>query len=417
MNDSQVTPMRKRFLFATAVLIAVAIMITIPFNGFILPSTAVAQQERINSPSQSTNPLSLNTIFKQVENSVVQITSKTPTTSAPNPLNPPSSNGTTLGSGFVYDREGHIVTNGHVVGDAKVVDVTFVDGNRYTAKVIASDPYSDIAVVQISQNSSQPQQQQLSSLKPLALGNSSELDVGEAVIAIGNPFGLDDTMTTGIVSGIGRLIPATAGGGSIPNTIQTDAPINPGNSGGPLLNMQGEIVGMNTAILTDTNTFSGIGFAIPSDTIAKIVPILIVTGYYPHPSFGLTVVSLTSDLAEYAGLPVNLKGVYVDTITKSGPADKAGIHGSTTDQYGMKHLGDIIIAADGHKITRPDDLVNYIDQYKSVGNNLALTVYRNGHAMDLKATLAARPSLIPFPTTRSVIPSIPHPPMRPPLIP
>jgi S1-C subfamily serine protease len=415
--------MRKRFALATAIVFAVAIMITIPFNGSIPPFTAVARQQEINSntPSPTTtsssNPLCPNTIFKKVENSVVQITSKTATTSVPNPLNPPSSNGATLGSGFVYDREGHIVTNGHVVDDAKVVDVTFVDGSRYTAKVIASDTYSDIAVVQISQNSSQPQQQLLSSLKPVVLGNSSKLDVGDAVIAIGNPFGLDDTMTTGIVSGIGRLIPATAGGGSIANTIQTDALINPGNSGGPLLNMQGEIVGMNTAILTDTNIFSGIGFAIPSNTIAKIIPILIVKGYYPHPSFGLTVVSLTSDLAEYAGLPVNLKGVYVDTITKNSPADKAGIHGSTTDQYGMKHLGDIIIAADGHNITRPDDLVNYIDQYKSVGDNLALTVYRNGHAIDLRATLAARPSLIPFLITRSVIPSIPHPPMRPPLIP
>jgi S1-C subfamily serine protease len=200
MNNSQVTPVRKRFVFATAVLFAVAIMITIPFNGFIL-SRAVAQQQRINSPSQSTNSLSLNTIFKQVENSVVQITSTTPTTS--NSSNQSSSNTTKLGSGFVYDKQGHIVTNGHVVGDAKVVDVTFPDGNRYTAKVIASDIYSDIAVVQISQNSSQPQRHLLSYLKPLVLGNSSNLEVGDTVIAIGNPFGLDDTMTTGIVSGIG----------------------------------------------------------------------------------------------------------------------------------------------------------------------------------------------------------------------
>jgi S1-C subfamily serine protease len=200
MNNSQVTPVRKRFVFATAVLFAVAIMITIPFNGFIL-SRAVAQQQRINSPSQSTNSLSLNTIFKQVENSVVQITSTTPTTS--DSSNQSSSNTTKLGSGFVYDKQGHIVTNGHVVGDAKVVDVTFPDGNRYTAKVIASDIYSDIAVVQISQNSSQSQRQLLSYLKPLVLGNSSNLEVGDTVIAIGNPFGLDDTMTTGIVSGIG----------------------------------------------------------------------------------------------------------------------------------------------------------------------------------------------------------------------
>jgi S1-C subfamily serine protease len=166
------------------------------------------------------------------------------------------------------------------------VDVTFVDGNRYTAKVIASDIYSDIAVLQISQNASQPQrqqQQQLSSLKPLVLGNSSNMDVGDTLIAIGNPFGLSDTMTTGIVSGIGRSLPTSVGGGfSIPNAIQTDAPINPGNSGGPLLDTRGEMIGIS-AILSGTNTFSGIGFAIPSNTITKIVPTLIEKGYYPHP--------------------------------------------------------------------------------------------------------------------------------------
>ena len=370
--------------------------------------------------SSSPNPLSLNTIFRQVENSVVQITSKIPTTGVPNPLNPPSSNTTTIGSGFVYDKQGHIVTNSHVVGDAKVVDVTFVDGNRYTAKVIASDIYSDIAVLQISQNASQPQRQQqlLSSLKPLVLGNSSKMDVGDTVIAIGNPFGLSDSMTTGIVSGIGRSLPVSVGGGfSIPNAIQTDAPINPGNSGGPLLDTRGEMIGMNTAI-SGTNTFSGIGFAIPSNTITKIVPILIEKGYYPHPYLGLTFGTLTSDLAQDAGIPVNLKGIYVNTITKNGPADKAGIHGSTTDQYSKKHLGDIIIAADGHNITKSDDLVNYIGQHKSVGDNLTLTVYRSGHAIDLKATLATRPSLLPFLTTRSASPSsIPHSPTRPPTIP
>ena len=422
MNNPQITPMRKLFAFATAAIIAVAIIITIQFDRFVVPSTAVAQQQQINSNSSpSVSPLSLNTIFKQVENSVVQITSKIPTTTGvPNPLNQ-SSNTTTLGSGFVYDKQEHIVTNSHVVGDAKVVDVTFVDGNRYTAKVIASDIYSDIAVLQISQNVSQPQRQQqlLSSIKPLVLGNSSNMDVGDTVIAIGNPFGLSDTMTTGIVSGIGRSLPTSVGGGfSIPNAIQTDAPINPGNSGGPLLDTRGEMIGMNTAILSGTNTFSGIGFAIPSNTITKIVPTLIEKGYYPHPYLGLTFGTLTSDLAQDAGVPINLKGAYVDTITKNGPADMAGIHGSTTDQYSKKHLGDIIIAADGHNITKSDDLVSYIDQHKSVGDNLTLTVYRNGHAIDLKATLTARPSLLAFVITQSVPPSsIPHSPTRPPTIP
>ena len=380
--------MRKRFAFAIAIAFVVTIiMITIPFNRFVLTSTAVVAQEKINSNisssmttnSSSTNALPLKTIFKQVENSVVQITSKIPITTA-----------TTLGSGFIYDKQGHIVTNGHVVGDSPIVDVTFLNGNRYTAMVMAKDIYSDMAVLQILQNASQPQRQLLSSLKPLVLGNSSNLEVGDQVIAIGNPFGLSDTMTTGIVSGIGRSLPTSVGGGfSIPNIIQTDAPINPGNSGGPLLNTQGEMIGMNTAILSGTSTFSGIGFAIPSNDITRIVPTLIEKGYYSHPYLGLRDGTLTSDLAQDAGIPVNLKGAYVDSLVKNGPADKAGIHGSTRDQYSKRHLGDIIIAADGHNITKSDDLVNYIGQHKSVGDNVTLTVYRNGHAIDLKTTLAA----------------------------
>ena len=418
--------MTNRFWFATAVVFAVAIMITIPYSGFILTPTAVAgQQQQMNSntsssqginSSSSSNPLTLNSIFKQVDNSVVQITSKTPTAGVANPSNQSSSNVTTLGSGFVYDKRGHIVTNGHVLGDAKVVDVTFPDGNRYTAKVIANDLYGDIAVLQISQNSSQPQRQLLSSLKPLVLANSSNLEVGDTAIAIGNPFGLSDAMTTGIVSAIGRSIPVSAGGFSIPNVIQTDARINPGDSGGPLLNTRGEMIGMNTAI-TGTNKLSGIGFAIPSNTITKIVPKLIQKGYYPHAYLGLVLGTLTSDLAQGAGIPINLKGAYINTITQNGPADKAGIRGSTTDQYLKKHLGDVIIAVDGHNITKSEDLINYIGQDKVAGNHITLTLYRNGHAIDLKATLSARPSVLPFLTTRSVIPSIPHLPTQPPTIP
>jgi S1-C subfamily serine protease len=243
-------------------------------NGLILPSTAVALQQKINSntpSSQSTNsssnPLSLRTIFKQLENSVVQITSKHP--------NPQSPNTSTSGSGFVYDNQGHIVTNSHVVGGAVEMDVTYSDGYKYAANVIADDIYNDVAVLQIAQNASKP-------LKPLVLGNSSEVRVGDTVIAIGNPFGLSDTMTTGIVSGIDRSVPVD---GEI-IAIQTDAPINPGNSGGPLLDTRGKMIGMNTAILSGTNAFSGIGFAIPSTTITKIVPILIQKGYYPHGMYG-----------------------------------------------------------------------------------------------------------------------------------
>ena len=421
--------MRKPFVPTINIIVTVfaITVIIIPVSTLTIPLTVMAaqqQQDPINSTAstqQNTNSsssitsLPLKTIFKQAEASVVQITSKIPAAAA-DPLNP-QSNATTLGSGFVYDSQGHIITNGHVVGDAKIVDVTFVDGNRYTAKVIGTDIYSDIAVLQISQNNTQAQQL-LSSVKPLALSNSSKLEVGDQVIAIGNPFGLSDTMTTGIVSGVGRLLPAASGiGFSIPNTIQTDAPINPGNSGGPLLNTQGQVIGMNTAIFSATGTFSGIGFAIPSNTIIRIAPALIEKGYYLHPYLGLNGATLTSDLSQNLtgeAAATNLKGIYIDTITKNGPADKAGVHGSTIDQYSKKHAGDVIIGVDGHNIVRIDDLISYIDQHKSVGDNITLTVYRNGHAIDLNATLTSRPSLIPFLTAPSIPPSpIPHPPARP----
>jgi S1-C subfamily serine protease len=422
--------MRKPFVqtIATIVIVFSIAMIIIPSGTFRIPVHVMAtQQHQINSTTsiqQNTNtssspatPLPLKTIFKQVEKSVVQVTSKIP--AAPDALGPQSPNATALGSGFVYDSKGHIITNGHVVGYAKIVDVTFVDGNRDTAKVIGTDIFSDIAVLQISQNTTQ-QQQLLSSIEPLAIGNSSKLEVGDQVVAIGNPFGLSDTMTTGIVSGVGRLLPAAAGAGfSIPNTIQTDAPINPGNSGGPLLNIQGQVIGMNTAIFSASGTFSGIGFAIPSNSIIRIVPTLIEKGYYIHPYLGLSGATLTSDLSENltGGPATNLKGIYIDTITKNGPADKAGVHGSTIDQYSKKHAGDVIIGVDGHIIVRIDDLISYIDQHKSVGDNITVTVFRNGHAIDLKATLTPRPSPLPFLTARSIPPQIPHPPARPPTIP
>jgi S1-C subfamily serine protease len=259
----------------TFVLIVLSTL-TAQHSSMALQNTTIGSStaDTLTPPSTS-----LNTIFKQVENSTVQITSKIPTPS--NPLTPPSQNATALGSGFVYDKLGRIITNNHVVGDANIVDVTFVDGNRYTAKVIGTDIYSDIAVLQIIENLTQPP-------NPLAVGDSSKLVIGDPVIAIGNPFGLSGTMTTGIVSAVGRLLPAAAAVGfSIPDVIQTDAPINPGNSGGPLLNMQGQVIGINTAITSDTDTFSGIAFAIPSSTITRIVPTLIEKGNYTHPYIGL----------------------------------------------------------------------------------------------------------------------------------
>jgi S1-C subfamily serine protease len=331
----------------------------------------------------------INVVFKQVENSIVQVTRK-----IPNPLNPQLKNNTALGSGFIYDKDGHIITNNHVVGDAKIVDVTFVDGNRYTAMVVGKDVFSDIAVLKIIEKTSHPP-------RPLLLGNSSKLDIGEPVIAIGNPFGLSDTVTTGIISQVGRSLPDPMGF-SISNIIQTDAPINPGNSGGPLLNMNGQVVGINTAVLSSTGAFSGIGLAIPSNSIARIAPVLIQRGNYSHPYLGFSGATLTSDLTgSVDGLPENFKGVLVNSIVKGGPADRAGVRGSITDQYGKVHGGDIITSIDRHPVIRFEDLITYLDEHRSVGDSVMLKVYRDGKLLDVNATLLPRPSPIPYLQTQS----------------
>src|SRR5215211_870922 len=358
----------------------------------------MAQQQQQNSTvidmasakKDDESSLSLNSIFKQVENSVVQITRKVPPISIL--PTPEPENATALGSGFVYDNKGRIITNNHVVGDAKIVDITLVDGNRYTANVTGTDIFSDIAVLEIVENLTQ----RSPPLNPLIIGNSSELEVGEQVIAIGNPFGLAGTMTTGIISQTGRLLPDPQTGFSIPNAIQTDTIINPGNSGGPLLNMNGQVIGMNTAtFISDTSGFSGIGLAIPSNAITRIVPTLIEKGNYTHPWLGLTAATLTSDLAESVeGLETNFKGVLVDSIVKNGPADKVGVNGSITDQYGKKHGGDIITAIDGRIVNQNEDLISYIAENKKVGDKITLTIYRNGQFLDLEMTLQERPSLL-----------------------
>jgi S1-C subfamily serine protease len=349
--------------------------------------------KNVASPVQSSpHSSSLTDIFKQVQNSVVQITSKGNGMQIIINGNPPADQQSRLGSGFLYDQQGHIISNSHVVNGAKTVDVTFVDGNTYTANVIGNDPSSDVAVLQITDNNySSAEKRDV----PLVLANSSKLQVGEQIIAIGNPFGLSDTMTTGIVSQIGRLLPNQDTGFSIPNGIQTDAAINPGNSGGPLLNMQGQVVGMNTAILSGTGGFSGLGFAIPSNIIIRIVPTLIQKGSYDHPWLGISGGSMTADVAQSAGLPVNYKGVVVRSVQSGSPADKAGLKGTTRDIMGPNtHIGDIITAIDGHTVKRIDDIINYIEMHKSVGSNVKLTINRNGQTKDLNAVLQARPSSI-----------------------
>ena len=362
---------------APFILVAVIVFV---FSGLILYAGHLEIFGQSDNTRNSTS-ISISKIFKDVQGSVVQITRENKQA----PDSPGDENVTSLGSGFVFDKEGRIITNHHVVQDSKSVDVTFIDGNRYVASVVGSDPFNDVAVIKIIQNISEK-------LRPLILGNSSAVEVGDQVIAIGNPYGLAGSMSLGIVSQKGRLISTEGSAFSIPSVIQTDALINPGNSGGPLLNTQEEVIGMNTAgVLSDSGAFSGIGLAVPSNTISKIVPVLISKGNYTHPWLGISASSLTSKLTEnFENLSRDFKGVYVDSITKNGPADKAGLRGSTTDQYGDKHGTDIITAVDNRNVTYMEDLVSYLDENKKPGEKLNLTVLRNQSYLDIGVLLGDR---------------------------
>jgi S1-C subfamily serine protease len=315
-----------------------------------------------------------------VDNSVVQIATRNP--------NLQTQNATELGSGFIYDKQGHIITNNHVVDGAKLVDVTFVDGSRYVATTIGRDAYSDIAVLQIVGNLTH-------SPKPLIIANSSKLKIGEHVFAIGHPFGSENTMTAGIIGQTRYMLSIPQLGVFTPDVIQTDAAINPGNSGGPLVNTKGEVIALIIGRIISIGAagpYPGLTVAASSDTITRIVSPLIRTGTYTHPYLGLAGITLTSNLAESInGLARNFKGILINSIVKDGPADMAGIQGSTVDKYAKTHWGDIITAIDGHQLIRIEDLISYIEEHKSVGNNLTLTVYREGQMFNLTTTLSARP--------------------------
>jgi S1-C subfamily serine protease len=396
----------------------------------LLPSNAAAQAQSTLSaqPTSSASSLvsSLPDVFQKVENSVVQITS---TKSNPNQIIidngvPSTGRSTALGSGFVYDNQGHIVTNYHVIDGATRADITFTDGNTYSAKVVSKDPNADIAVLQITSDFSEEK------VVPLPLANSSAVRPGEQVISIGNPFGLSGTITTGIVSAKERLLPNPDTGFSVPNMIQTDAAINPGNSGGPLLNTQGQVIGMNTAIFSSTGSYSGVGFAIPSNTIAKEVPLLIKNGSYAHPWLGISGGKITPDLTRAMGLPTNYKGVLIASVQPDSPAGKAGLKGLPQGDSvnAPSEPGDIIIAVDGHSVRQIDDIINYIESQKNVGDNIKLTVNRNGQIMDLIVSLQDRPNTIsqtqqqqppglgPIPELPQ-IPGFPRFPRLPPLLP
>ncbi|MCE9616854.1 MAG: trypsin-like peptidase domain-containing protein [Nitrosarchaeum sp.] len=338
-----------------------------------------------NSQYEQSNT-NLGIIYQNSENSVVQITSTVIETRSNiiingNPLEQQSSR---LGSGFVYDSEGHVITNNHVVSGVSNVDVTLSNGDTFNAKVIGTDEFNDIAVLQITDDySNEP-------INPISFADSSQVHVGDQVIAIGNPFGLSNTMTTGIVSQIGRLLPNKDLGFSIPNIIQTDAAINPGNSGGPLLDNSGNLIGMNTAIESKVGEFAGVGFAVPSNTIKKVVPALIEKGKYDHPWLGISGTTLSPKLAEKLNLPQNFRGALINGVVKDGPADKAGIKDALYTADREIASADIVISIDNTPVKRIDDIIAYVSENKSVGDNVSLQVYRDGNVVDIDIELGKR---------------------------
>jgi len=321
--------------------------------------------------------LSLIEIFEKDESGVVKVNVQRSETAN-------VANG--VGSGFVFDKKGHIITNAHVINDAKKIIITFLDGRSYNAEIIGIDEFTDIAVIKVNAD--------LTLLHPLALGDSSNLKVGETIAAIGNPFGLSGSMTSGIVSQLGRLLPSGAGY-SIPDIIQTDAAINPGNSGGPLLNMRGEVVGINTAIQSTTGEFTGVGFAIPSQTIAKIVPTLIERGEYDHPWIGISGRDIDPDLAKVLGLKDTV-GFLIVTVVENSPASKAGLIGSdkNIEVEGVNYTigGDIIVSVDGIEVRKIDDILVYLQRAKSVGDEMVLEILRDNRTTDITIILQERPN-------------------------
>lgn len=293
--------------------------------------------------------------------------------------------GSGAGSGFVLDAEGYIVTNNHVVEDADEILVRFVDDTTFEAELVATDPDSDLAVIRVDASPDL--------LKPVELGDSGALRVGQRAIAVGNPFGFEQTMTTGIVSALGRVV-RQENGFSLPQMIQTDAAINPGNSGGPLLDSQGRVVGVNTLIFSSSGSSAGVGFAVPVDTVKRVVPALIATGRYADPWLGISGMTVTPAVAGALSLPVD-RGVLLQRVVPGGPADQAALRGS--DQFlevegvMMTSGGDILVALDGIQVRDMDDLIVLLAE-KAVGQTVTMTILRDGEEQSVDVTLGERPA-------------------------
>ena len=279
------------------------------------------------------------------------------------------------GSGFIWDGEGHVVTNNHVVAEASGAQVRLNDGRDYPAALVGTSPAHDLAVLRIAVKERQP--------PALPLGTSANLRVGQKVFAIGNPFGLDWSLTTGVVSALNRSLPG--GGGEIQDLVQTDAAINPGNSGGPLLDSAGRLIGVNTAIFSPSGAYAGVGFAVPVDTVNRVVPQLISRGRYTRPVLG---VSVDAGLNEMMHRQTGARGVAIAAVERGSPAAEAGLRAARIDRSGGVVPGDLIVAVDGRPVAEPSELIARLDERK-VGEVVKLRVLRDGREIEVSAKLAA----------------------------
>ena len=304
-----------------------------------------------------------------------------------------TSQGVGSGSGFVWDTEGHIVTNYHVIQNANSLTVKFFNGREYRADVVAFDPDADLSVIKLID----PEHE----LVPIAIGNSSDLRPGEMAIALGNPFGEEFTMTTGIVSAVSRTLNSGFSSYSIPSVVQTDAAINPGNSGGPLLDKKGAVIGVNTQIRSESRQNSGIGFAVPVDLVKRVVPSLIKDGHHTYSLMGITGEEVNITKRESANLPGDVVGAMVMTVSPGGPADNAGVRGDSGDRASNGGLfrglenwdGDIIVSINSIPMKSMDDLIGYLALNTAPGEEIEIGIFRDGMEITVLMTLGSRPSI------------------------
>ncbi len=406
--------------------LSIVFILAISFGAFSL----VNAQENISQADVATAKLSLSSLYDQINPSVVFISVAVPAKTAsmdpkqdypwienfnfqdiipfleqfnqqnqPNEKQPEPDNESEKpmqygsGTGFVYDTEGHIVTNNHVIEDATEITVTYYDGIVRKAEVIGSDPDSDLAVLEVTDFRAE--------IQPVTLGDSSTIKTGDFVAAIGNPFGNNGTMTQGIISALGRSFSLESGSDetghySIPDMIQTDAAINPGNSGGVLINLNGEVIGVVNSFSSSTYSSAGIGYAIPSNLAKRVVPKLISDGAYQHAWIGMSGIALTPEINEALELNHDQRGALIQTVQKDSPAEAAGIEGGketvTISGADIFSDGDIVTKINDRDVKGMDDVISYLASNTSVGDTITLHVLRDGKEMDVDITLAARPS-------------------------